>query len=217
MLAQQYTTFNQELSYVASTDIEILTAIFEPHINLTCWQRSLVPNLLEYVAQINLQGVAIARSVPLDELAEALSRWLPEGAGKIAFIQDIEQLAQMLDCLFDNPDIGVRLKTLSQAMCPKFHTDKVVCRLVCSYSITGTQWLENGDANRAKLGRDSKGKSDEASGLYAADSDVFSADVGDVLLLKGDAWPDNEGLGVIHRSPAINPNDKRLVLTLDLI
>ncbi|MCE2595968.1 DUF1826 domain-containing protein [Motilimonas cestriensis] len=217
MLAQQYVTFNQELSYVASTDIEILTAIFEPHINLTCWQRSLAPSLLEYVAQINAKGVDIARSLPLNELATALSRWLPEGAGKVAFIQDIEQLAQMLDCLFDNPDIGVRLKTLSQAMCPKFHTDKVVCRLVCSYSVTGTQWLENGDANRAKLGRASQGKSDETSGLYAADSDVFSAGVGDVLLLKGDAWPDNEGLGVIHRSPAINPNDKRLVLTLDLM
>ncbi|MBL0010719.1 MAG: DUF1826 domain-containing protein [Nitrosomonas sp.] len=32
-----------------------------------------------------------------------------------------------------------------------------------------------------------------------------------------DGWEGNEGLGVIHRSPSLNDNEARLLLTLDFV
>lgn len=210
MQALQSTLFEQTLSYAMSADVDVLTQIFEPQLNAVCWQRTVTPSMMAYIEQINQKGVEVARSLPLDEIESTVSRLLPEGEGKGEFIADLVLLAEMLSCLFDNPDIGLRLKTLSQAMCPKFHVDKVVCRLVCSYSIAGTQWLDNEGIDRAKLGHASS--SDDALNCY-----VVNAEVGDVLLLKGDAWPNNEGAGVVHRSPAVAPDARRLVLTLDLM
>ena len=40
---------------------------------------------------------------------------------------------------------------------------------------------------------------------------------GDIALLKGDEWEGNEGFGVIHRSPSLNDNETRLLLTLDFV
>ena len=40
---------------------------------------------------------------------------------------------------------------------------------------------------------------------------------GDVALLKGELWPDNEGLGLVHRSPNASDENKRLLLSLDVI
>jgi len=34
-------------------------------------------------------------------------------------------------------------------------------------------------------------------------------------LLKGTLWDGNENMGLVHRSPVVPDNEKRLVLTLD--
>lgn len=38
---------------------------------------------------------------------------------------------------------------------------------------------------------------------------------GEVALLKGEKWHGNEGFGLIHRSPHLDPGERRLILTLD--
>jgi len=38
---------------------------------------------------------------------------------------------------------------------------------------------------------------------------------GDVALLKGESWVGNEGYGLVHRSPNLENQKKRLLLTLD--
>ena len=38
-----------------------------------------------------------------------------------------------------------------------------------------------------------------------------------VALLKGESWGGNQGAGLIHRSPQILEEKKRLLLTLDFI
>jgi hypothetical protein len=57
--------------------------------------------------------------------------------------------------------------------------------------------------------------SDDLSGLFQQASDVELMNVGDVALLKGEAWQGNEGRGLIHRSPINSGGHKRLLLTLD--
>jgi len=99
-------------------------------------------------------------------------------------------------------------------MCPKFHVDRVPCRLVTTYSGTATQWLPHQSVDRTKLGTGSNGKSDEVSGLYHR-NDMRQLSVGDVALLKGESWSGNEGAGLVHRSPGLADGEKRLLLTLD--
>jgi hypothetical protein len=36
-----------------------------------------------------------------------------------------------------------------------------------------------------------------------------------VALLKGESWENNEGAGLVHRSPAVKSGQQRLLLTLD--
>jgi hypothetical protein len=38
---------------------------------------------------------------------------------------------------------------------------------------------------------------------------------GEVALLKGTKWHGNESYGLIHRSPALKADERRLILTLD--
>lgn len=47
---------------------------------------------------------------------------------------------------------------------------------------------------------------------------INRADAGDFLLLKGESWPDNDGHGVIHRSPALtSAHPLRIIVALDAI
>ncbi len=100
-------------------------------------------------------------------------------------------------------------------MCPKFHVDRVPCRLVTTYSGVATEWLSHQRVDRAKLGVGSQSLADDESGLYRDNKDIQQLNSGDIALLKGEAWLGNEGGGLVHRSPDINNQNKRLLLTLD--
>lgn len=121
----------------------------------------------------------------------------------------------MFQCLFDADTIAVRLVRLQRAMCPRFHTDKIPCRLVTTYHGTGTEWLGEDAITREYLGHGANGRPDHSSGLIKEGASVQRLNPFDVGLLKGDAWPENEGHGLVHRSPAADENDRRLLLTLD--
>ena len=74
--------------------------------------------------------------------------------------------------LFDLKRAGLRLTSLNNAMCPRFHVDGVPCRLVTTYQGIATEWLPHGIADRSKLGRGNQGKSDEQSGLFNNAADI---------------------------------------------
>ncbi|MBL6879560.1 MAG: DUF1826 domain-containing protein, partial [Burkholderiales bacterium] len=47
--------------------------------------------------------------------------------------------------------------------------------------------------------------------------DIQRLTAGDVALLKGELWEDNENAGLVHRSPVVPEGQRRLVLTLDFV
>ncbi len=102
-------------------------------------------------------------------------------------------------------------------MCPKFHVDRVPCRLVTTYQGIATEWLPHEVVDRTKLGRGSLGQPDDRTGLYQNKHEIQQLGCGDVALLKGVLWEGNEHAGLVHRSPALPRGDKRLLLTLDFI
>jgi hypothetical protein len=105
-------------------------------------------------------------------------------------------------------------------MCPRFHFDRIPCRLITTYHGVATEWLPHQVVDRSKLGAGNQGKSDEKSGLFESANDICQLRKGDVGLLKGEFWHDNEGAGLVHRSPVQTDDSlsqSRLLLTLDFI
>ena len=135
----------------------------------------------------------------------------------ISFYEDIQYLTKLFCELFDIKDAWLRIEAIDKPMCPRFHADYLKCRLVTTYYGPGTQWLPNNLVNRNKLGHGNNGLADDISGLFSKKSDIENLDIGDIGLLKGEAWVNNEGLGLVHRSPHTDTDSdyKRLYVTID--
>ncbi|MDO6563769.1 DUF1826 domain-containing protein [Amphritea sp. 1_MG-2023] len=196
---------------------EVMTAIYQEQINLVVMQRSLPTDITGYCqALVECQPHFNLRSVIHHQSpTESLISLLPDLPGQAAFVEDLALLLDMYSCLFELDEVGLRLQVLDRAMCPRFHVDKLGCRLVSTYRGPSTEWLRNGDLDRTKLGAGNRGLSDDASGLYSHAASIQQLNAGDIVLLKGEGWYGNEGLGAVHRSPAVAPHEKRVVVTMD--
>ena len=103
------------------------------------------------------------------------------------------------------PTVGLRMAQTDQAMCPGWHFDKTSIRLVCTYKGPGTQWVKNQDLNRHSL----RSQNHQEQPFYQASE-------GEIVLLKGSLWQNNEAYGAIHRSPAVDASEGlRMVVTID--
>lgn len=209
--------YQHENNYVTGDSPEAMTSIYEEQVNLVIVQRSLPDEIALYCQElVNNKPHFNLRSVINHKTALAsLKSSLPDLVGQSVFLDDLVLLVEMYSCLFELDEIGLRLQVLDRAMCPRFHIDKLGCRLVSTYQGPGTEWLSNDDVDRSKLGPGNMGLSDDVSGLYSQAADIQQVNKGDIVLLKGEGWYGNEGLGAVHRSPAVKQGEKRVVLTLD--
>ena len=129
-------------------------------------------------------------------------------------IEDLEHCLEVYNTLLVPTEVGIRLATLDRAMCPAFHVDRIGIRLVTTYCGPGSEYLSNQSINRNKLGYIGRNETLEESGLLKANACIQSVPAQAIALFKGEAWLENEGNGIVHRSPDV-PFGKRLVLTLD--
>jgi hypothetical protein len=204
--------------YFRDNQPTVLSNIYQSDCNIATWKRALSPQI---VSSVNNFLISNNRFQLLTALSpqDAFSRIHQALGGSDVMSPLSENIAELVDmfcCLFDLEKAGLRLMALDKAMCPRFHADKVFCRLVTTYQGSATQWLPHNNIDHSKLGHGSNGKSDEQSGLFRTASDIQQLELGDVALLKGDAWEGNEGAGLVHRSPALIDGEQRLLLTLDI-
>jgi len=198
-----------------NSDPNVLTDIYREDINIAVWQRQLPATLTQAIAEFLIRKPAFNASMTVSSKSALNSINESLGAGMDELSENIAGIVDMFCCLFELKRVGLRLAVVDNAMCPKFHVDKVPCRLVTTFQGAGTEWLSHGIANRDKLGHGSAGKPDHESGLYRNHNDIQKLYCGDVALLKGERWEGNENAGLIHRSPAVTSHAPRLVLTLD--
>ncbi|WP_116474929.1 DUF1826 domain-containing protein [Zobellella maritima] len=179
--------------------------IYQPGCHLAVWQRHLSPMLADYSEALIRQDSRISMRTMLkpEAVMDELHARLPDLPGREAFAADVQQLVEMFACLFELPRVGVRLASLHTAMCPNFHVDRVPCRLMTTYFGPGTHWL---DRQQRDLLLAQQGKAPEQWQQLA---------VGEVALLKGDGWEEQDGQGVWHRSPPVPTDQGRLFLSLD--
>nr|WP_305834598.1 DUF1826 domain-containing protein [Pseudomonas sp. A29(2023)] len=193
---------------------QALASILEDEINLAVWQRQLPLHVAEFATLLLSLNEPCAEALSLelhDEDTEPDLTGLASGfrdlEGYEGFIADLKWLVSAFACLLGARRIGLRLRVLDKAMCPRFHVDHVPVRLITTYAGIGSEWLREGEMDRQQLGKP-LAEPQEKSRIQQLLS-------GEVALLKGEKWHGNEGFGLIHRSPQPAPGERRLMLTLD--
>lgn len=193
---------------------DVLARILDDGVNLAIWQRQLPVHISDFGALLLSFDEPLADSISLEMGNEHASPNLQGLAsrfndleGYAGFISDISWLVSAYSCLLGAKRIGLRLRALDKAMCPRFHVDHVPVRLITTYAGVGSQWLEEGAMERRCLGQ--LQAEPTQAGL------IQQINQGEVALLKGEKWQGNEGAGLIHRSPALGQGERRLILTLD--
>ena len=218
MEVRQKIPASKKIIHQAGYDPTVLSEIYSDNTNLVVWKRTINNAIITQASTLisacpNFELTAI---VTPKNIAEHISSSIDSNIDIPDLIVDIVSIVKMFCYLFKTHQTGVRLKTLTQAMCPRFHVDNVICRLATTYYGEGTQWLDHHAVNRQKLGSGNNKKSDETSGLYKDDIDIQKdISAGDIALLKGEKWTGNLGYGLVHRSPHVKTS--RLLMTLDIV
>lgn len=205
---------------VSDKDPVVFTRIFEEDVRLTQWDRQPGEHALNYVHWLIDRG----RLLPLrlvaapESLEEQLKDDLPDHPDREHFISDVTFLAEMFACLFGMEEVGIRLSLLKEAMCPRFHVDKIGARMVCTYAGAGTQWLSASSVSRSDSGIRVLPPAEGHSDLSTDQNEMANhVPAGTVALMKGDMWPGAEGNGLVHRSPQCSPQNPRLFLSMDVM
>lgn len=202
---------------VQGEDPNVLTDIYKEEVNMVVWQRTLPLPVQQAVQQLLLTQPKFQTALSLSpqqaqaSLNEALGVKGDRSDDKSlsALSEHIAELVDMFCCLFDLKEAGLRLAALDTAMCPRFHVDKLQCRLVSTYQGIATEWIPHDRVDRTQLGVPSADEPDH--------SDIQRISIGDIALLKGELWEGNAQAGLVHRSPKPVSGERRLLLTLDFI
>ncbi|UZE29123.1 DUF1826 domain-containing protein [Pseudomonas asplenii] len=192
----------------------VLGEILEDGVNLAVWQRRLPSHIADFAHLLLSLGEPLAESLSL-EMADdeaipnlqGLASGFSDLEGYEGFISDVSWLVSAYTCLLGARRVGLRLRVLDKAMCPRFHVDHVPVRLITTYAGVGSEWLAEGAMDRRQLGSPTAEPMDTQA--------IRQIGSGAVALLKGERWHGNEGAGLVHRSPQVAAGERRLILTLD--
>ncbi|WP_371232371.1 DUF1826 domain-containing protein [Pseudomonas sp. QE6] len=194
---------------VLGSDPQVLAEVLMDDVNLAVWQRTLYPEISAFADRLASRPLDLKQSLDVQEERVVLGELLEHAPfdGCALFRADLEWLLEAFACLTGARRIGLRLRCLDRAMCPRFHVDHVPLRLVTTYAGPASQWLEEGAMARNCLGEPKAEPADSAP--------IRQMAAGDVGLFKGERWAGNPGRGIVHRSPQPESGERRLLLTLD--
>lgn len=190
----------------------VLSEIYQPDVDFAIWQREFSDELEQNITSLLAKQTRFSFRVILrpEEVSEWLKAKWPASHFE-TFQADVQKLVTMFADLFDQSHVGMRLELVDKTLCPLFHVDKVMARMVTTYHGPATEWLTEDNINRQALQlRDHE--------HVMRDKDILeAANAGDVLLFKGQEWPGEEVQGIVHRSAQATAENRRLLLTLDLV
>ncbi len=98
-----------------------LGEILRDDVNLAVWERSQDFSWGGFVTEFCNQAGNLERFVSLEpgqSAATALPRWALDIAGARNWIDDVDELIEMYQCLFEPEAIGLRIHVLADTMCP---------------------------------------------------------------------------------------------------
>jgi len=183
-------------------DPEILEDIHMPSVAASVWVRSPEPGFQAWINALPVDRLPELKTVVPVHLAEAAvlagcqSAGTPAGPEQDMLAGDVGALALMMAKTLKTDHVRLRLDVSDDVMCPKFHTDNVLARMLCSYRGPGTDYVPEGAEDDPRR--------------------IRQVRTGSVALFRGRLWPDDERTGLLHRSPAVpEAVGARLLLVMD--
>lgn len=195
-----------------------LAAILRPGVNVCLWRRRIGPAFGAWLDALCAAGTFLVEAVLDGDRPDAtpLLAPVPSAPERERLRADVEDLVRRYARLSGAAGVRAELAVQARDSCRKFHVDYVGLRLLCTYAGPGTEWIPNEAVRREILERPDLSIAATNRAIVACPGGVWSAARGEVLLLKGEAWPGNAGNGAVHRSPPIEAaGARRLLLTLD--
>lgn len=211
---------NSEESYpehvIAGESLSSLMGLHRPEVNLGILKRDLPYGLKGVFQRLwgREQPLTLRSNVKGDfeKNYQAAFAFLLESDSKDSrwLFEDIFSLALRFSILSRASYLDIQLEIVSTNQCKKFHVDNTGLRLISTYVGPSTHWIENELIDRSRIGDDCYDAELKASVA------VRQMKTGEVAILKGDAYPENRGNGLVHKSPEIESMQvRRLVLRID--
>jgi hypothetical protein len=188
-----------------------LRQILNPGVNLCLWQRPVQPKVTSELSNLcasHLPDVRCRTSAASFD-GDVSTLLTQQGLDPVAFKywrEDLRGLANLFFSVSGGRDVVLRLETTDDDGCRRFHVDRTHLRLLCTYRGPGTEWLTDTQVDRTAQ---TSGAPNECIIRFREPSRFEPFWVG---ILKGDAFPGNAGLGLVHRSPQIAGSGQTRVL-----
>jgi len=197
-----------------------LRDLARPDVNVVVWTDAAPPPLLEVCGAWLGTGAEHDASAWLGgpggaAAAAELLAGLPDDARWRPLAELAADLARELAAVTGVGRVKARLETVDHEICPRFHADFVVARVLCTLAGPGTEWVCNHDLlaePRAVTGHDFAA----VNRAIVDPARVRRARAGEVVALKGSAWPGQRCGGAVHKAPPVGDGQRRLVLKLDV-
>ena len=200
-------------SAVISDHPSVFERIFADTVTVCIWNRQPDPILTSYLRESAGSGSWERRaSIDVaDPRFEELLSGFKADVGRIRWVTELTALVDLFATLTDSQTVGLRVTATDRAICPRFHSDQVGLRLLCSWLGEGTEWLAEEDVIRepAEL---SDLSARFTAGPVRPGGVVRQMSPFAVGVFKGELWPENHGRGAKHRSP--QPIGRRVFVSL---
>ena len=185
-----------------------LVDIKEPEAELVIWQRALPQWFHSWLEELMPQQLPdLHVLVKPADLRPALQPYfeecsMPAGDNRDLLLGDIDDLVLKFAEITQVDLVDVRLESISDNACRKFHRDSVETRLLTTYRGPNTQWVQPKHAARA------------LSKQTDFEGPIEDLSLHDVAIFKGSST--KPGNGIVHRSPQIEGTGlTRLLLCLN--
>ena len=199
-ISDQTASFAQNV--LIGREPEALEHISSPGVAAAIWHRTPSEDFQRWINNVPFEQLPELDAVINVELCEKAvhaacdAKNLAPGPERDMLASDTAALAFIYGQIMKTRFIKIRLDVTDEVMCPRFHLDNVTARMLCTYRGPGTEYVTKADLE----------KTDRVS-------QMASAAVG---LFRGKKWSPNEGCGLLHRSPEIDPRTgARLLLVID--
>ena len=129
----------------STDDLSKISEIYRDEINISIWKRKLSNSLMtssEYVLDQN-PNLEFSEVLQPNNIRQSLKSVIGSSNKMLPFFDDVSYLSSMFCKLFDQRKLWLRLDGIDHPMCPRFHTDRLKCRLVTTYVGPATQWLHH--------------------------------------------------------------------------
>lgn len=195
-----------ETAIVCGHRPEILSSIADPTTTLAIWRRHLNDRLTQAAEKISeraFEYVATLDPVCADEQRRVREELVGVTGGDYALLHDdLLELCRRYAKASQSRAVKIRLETVRDDGCRRFHLDNVAMRLVVTYRGPGTQWVPPAFARAAR------------SQQTAFEGPLNRIKTGDVALFRGKK-SDAADL-IYHRSPPLAQGaPARLVAVID--